>query len=127
MKDIETEEDISFWLHRFYEKLLSDPVTAPKFEDLDLKAHMPKLVQFWAFVLLDKPGYTTNVFEKHIHLNLEKVHFDLWLQYFRETIEQLFVGEKAEMAKQRVTLLATTFMHKISGEYHDFTDHNKGA
>jgi hemoglobin len=127
MKDIETEEDISFWLHKFYEKLLADPVTAPKFEDLDLAAHMPKLVQFWAFVLLDKPGYTTNVFERHSHLNLEKEHFDVWLQHFRETTEQLFAGEKAEMAKQRVTLLATTFMHKISGEYHDFTDHNKGV
>jgi hemoglobin len=125
MKDIETEEDISRWMHAFYEKLLVDEVTAPKFKDLDLPAHMPRLVQFWAFVLLDKPGYSTNVFEKHIHLQLEKAHFDVWLKYFRATTDEMFKGERAETAKQRVTLLATTFMHKLSGEYHDFSDQKK--
>ena len=125
MKDIETEEDISRWMHAFYEKLLVDEVTAPKFKDLDLPAHMPRLVQFWAFVLLDKSGYSTNVFEKHIHLHLEKAHFDVWLKYFRATTDEMFKGERAETAKQRVTLLATTFMHKLSGEYHDFSDQKK--
>lgn len=125
MKDIETEEDINRWMHAFYEKLLVDEVTAPKFEGLDLEAHMPKLVQFWAFVLLDKPGYSTNVFDKHIHLHLEKEHFEVWLKYFRATTDEMFVGERAEIAKQRVLLIATTFMHKLSGEYHDFSVQKK--
>ncbi len=121
MKDLETEEDLSIWLDAFYEKLLADPITAPKFADLNLKQHMPKLVQFWAFVLLDKEGYKTNVFEKHIHLHLEKIHFDLWLKYFRETTDALYKGEKAEMAKQRATMLAGTFLYKITGDFHDFS------
>jgi hemoglobin len=125
MKDIETEEDISRWMNAFYEKLLVDEVTAPKFKDLDLPAHMPRLVQFWAFVLLDKSGYSTNVFEKHIHLQLEKEHFDVWLNYFRATTDEMFKGERAETAKQRVTLLATTFINKLSGEYHDFSEQKK--
>ena len=121
MKDLETEEDLDFWLHEFYKKLLADPITAPKFDQLNLEEHMPKLVQFWAFVLLDKEGYKTNVFERHVHLNLEKVHFDLWLKYFIETTDALFKGEKADMAKQRATMLAGTFLYKISGEFHDFS------
>ncbi|MFM6983834.1 MAG: group III truncated hemoglobin [Chitinophagaceae bacterium] len=125
MKDIETEEDINKWMHAFYEKLLADEVTAPKFVGLDLEAHMPKLVQFWAFVLLDKPGYSTNVFDKHIHLHLEKEHFEVWLKYFRATTDEMFEGERAEIAKQRVLLIATTFMHKLSGEYHDFSVQKK--
>lgn len=120
MKDIETEEDISVWLHKFYEKLLADPVTAPKFEDINLKEHMPKIINFWAFVLLDKEGYRTNVFEKHVHLHLEKEHFSSWIRYFLETTDELFKGSKADTAKQRALMLASTFMHKISGEYHDF-------
>ena len=121
MKDIENEQDIDTWMRAFYGKLLKDPVTAPKFENLDLEEHFPKLVHFWSFVLLDKEGYKTNVFEKHIHLSLEKEHFEQWLKYFKATTDELFSGPKAETAKQRVLLLATTFMHKLSGEYHDFS------
>lgn len=120
MQDIESEEDISEWMEKFYRKLLTDPVTAPKFEGLDLKAHMPKLTAFWAFVLLDKEGYRTNVFEKHQHLHLEKQHFEVWLRHFFRTTDEMFKGPRAEMAKERVKLIASTFLHKISGEFHMF-------
>jgi hemoglobin len=125
MKDIESEEDIALWQNAFYAKLIADPITAPKFKDLDLPAHMPNIVQFWAFVLLEKEGYKTNVFEKHMHLGLEKIHFEKWLHYFFETTDALFKGKNAETAKQRVLLLATTFMHKLSGEYHMFNPTSK--
>ncbi|HEY1045504.1 MAG TPA: group III truncated hemoglobin [Bacteroidia bacterium] len=124
MHDIENENDISEWLHRFYEKLLADPVTAPKFDHLHLPEHMHKIIQFWAFVLLDKEGYKTNVFERHMHLNLEKEHFSIWIKYFIETTDEMFAGERAETAKKRALMLASTFMHKISGEYHDFNPHS---
>ena len=120
MRDISTEEDIERWMQSFYNRLLADPVTAPKFKDLDLEAHMPRLTAFWAFVLLEKEGYTTNVFEKHIHLNLEKIHFETWLRHFSETTTAMFSGPRADMALQRVKLLASTFLHKISGEFHLF-------
>jgi hemoglobin len=119
-KDISTEADIELWMNTFYEKLLKDEITAPVFANLDLPAHMPKLVHFWAFVLLDKEGYKTNVFEKHIHLNLQKIHFDTWLKHFIATTDEMFEGEKAETAKQRVTMLAITFYHKLHGVYESF-------
>lgn len=125
MKDISNEQDIDKWMRTFYAKLLNDPVTAPKFDSLDLEEHFPKLVSFWSFVLLEQEGYRTNVFDRHIHLNLEKKHFEQWLKYFISTTDEMFSGERAETAKQRVLLLATTFMHKLTGEYHDFTDINK--
>lgn len=120
MKDISTEEDIAKWMRNFYSKLLTDEVTAPVFEGLDMEAHMPKLVSFWAFVLLEKEGYRTNVFEKHVRLHLEKRHFERWLQYFAETTDEMFSGEKADTAKQRVKLLATTFYYKLHGVYEMF-------
>lgn len=120
MHDIESEADIAVWMNAFYRKLLVDEITAPVFEGLDLEAHMPKLVNFWAFVLLEKEGYTTNVFEKHIRLNLEKKHFERWLMHFDATTDELFAGEKAETAKKRVKLLATTFYYKLHGVYEMF-------
>ena len=41
-----------------------------------------------SFVLLEKEGYKTNVFEKHMFLGLEKIHFDKWLKYFFETTNE---------------------------------------
>lgn len=123
MQDILTEADIEQWQQAFYSKLLADPLTAPKFAHLDLPAHMPKIVAFWSFVLLEKEGYKTNVFEKHLHLNLEKIHFERWLHYFFETTDAMFAGKNADTAKQRVKLLASTFLHKLSGEFHMFDQH----
>lgn len=120
MQDIKTEQDIALWQNAFYSKLLADPVTAPKFAHLDLPKHMPNIVAFWAFVLLEKEGYKTNVFEKHMFLGLEKIHFEKWLTYFFETTNKLYAGPIADTAKSRVKLLATTFLHKLSGEYHMF-------
>ncbi len=118
--DITTEEDIAKWMHQFYEKLLKDDITAPVFVGLDIDAHMPQLVNFWAFVLLEKEGYRTNVFEKHVRLHLEKKHFERWLMHFAATTDEMFSGERADTAKQRVKLLATTFYYKLHGVYEMF-------
>jgi hemoglobin len=119
-KDITSVEDIHLWQHAFYDKLLNDAITSPKFTHLNIPEHMPKIVAFWSFVLLDVEGYKTNVFDQHIHLNLEKIHFDKWLNYFLETTDEMFEGPNAEIAKQRVKMIATTFLHKLTGEYHFF-------
>ena len=123
-QDIKTEQDIENWQNAFYSKLLADPITAPKFAHLDLPIHLPRIVDFWAFVLLEKEGYKSNVFEKHMFLGLEKIHFDKWLTYFFETSNEMFEGPIINAAKSRVNLLAATFMHKLSGEYFLFDDFN---
>ena len=119
-QDIKTEQDIENWQNAFYSKLIADPITAPKFANLDLSKHLPKIVEFWSFVLLEKEGYKTNVFEKHMFLGLEKIHFDKWLSYFFDTSNEMCEGPIINTAKSRVKLLATTFMHKLTGEYHLF-------
>lgn len=84
----------------------------PPFDGLDFEKHIPHIVHFWSFVLHDEEGYKTNVFEKHIHLPIEPHMFDVWLKVWIETIDNLFAGEKAELAKQRATILAHTFKSK---------------
>jgi hemoglobin len=112
LKDIETKADIELLIDTFYSKLLSIDSIKPVFAGLDFKAHVPKIVHFWSFVLLDEPGYTTNVFDKHLHLPIQLPQFDTWLATFIEAVDELFVGEKAEMAKQRATVLTFTFKSK---------------
>jgi hemoglobin len=69
-------------------------------------------VHFWSFVLLDEEGYKTNVFEKHMHLPIELPMFDIWLSTWKGTVDSLFSGEKAELAKQRAEVLTFTFRSK---------------
>ena len=55
--------------------------------------------------------------EPHIALHekhpLEKIHFDLWLNYFNETMDELYVGEKAELAKSRAKSIGLLMQVKI--------------
>ena len=112
MNDITSKADVEQLVRTFYERLLKDDDMHRVFQGLDFEEHVPKIVHFWSFVLLDETGYTTNVFEKHLHLPIQLPQFDVWLEVFIATVNDLFAGEKAEMAKQRATVLAFTFKSK---------------
>ena len=113
MNDISNKDDIRLFVDSFYGKVLKDDLLSPFFKNLNFEKHMPKMVDFWSFVLLDEAGYTTNVTEKHLNMPLEKCHFDQWICLFHETIDELFAGEKAELAKQRASLIGWTILSKI--------------
>lgn len=112
MKQIETRKDVEFLVNSFYDKVVKDAVLAPFFKHLNFDKHLPKMVDFWEFVLLDKAGYTTDVTEKHAHMRLRQEHFDRWLELFNETVDAHFEGEKAELAKQRAFLVGWTIKSK---------------
>lgn len=112
MRDIENKVDIELLINSFYSDLLNFDEMKPVFEGLNFEKHVPQIVHFWSFVLLDEPGYKTNVFEKHIHLPIQLHLFDIWLQTFNTNVDKLFKGEKAELAKQRAAVLTHTFKSK---------------
>ena len=112
MKQIESRDDIHYLVESFYEKVVKDEVLSPFFLNLDFDKHLPKMVDFWAFVLLDEAGYTTDVTEKHSRMRLKQEHFDRWLELFNTTVDTLFTGEKAELAKQRAFLVGLTIKSK---------------
>lgn len=110
--DIESKQDLTRLVDAFYAQLLLLDGMPAVFEGLNFEAHKPRIVQFWAFVLLDESGYTTNVFDKHLHLPIKLYMFQQWLQTFVATVNDLFEGEKAQMAIQRATVLTFTFESK---------------
>ncbi len=113
MKPIETHEDVKLLVQSFYEKVVIDDLLSPFFKHLNFDTHLPRMVDFWAFVLLDQAGYTTDVTKKHLHMRLEQAHFDRWLELFNLTVDSLFVGDKAELAKQRAFLVGWTIKSKM--------------
>ena len=114
MEDIQTHEDVSRLITTFYGKVVKDSVIGHFFKHIDFGRHMPRMIHFWTFVLLDEPGYTTDVMAMHRHMPLKKEHFDVWIRLFNQTTDELFTGDKAEMAKQRAALIRWTLESKMS-------------
>lgn len=110
--DIGNRKQIEQLILQFYSQLLKDEEMKVVFDGIDFHHHVPKITDFWAFVLLEEEGYKTNVFDKHLHLPIQLHHFDIWLKNFIEAVDFLYIGEKAELAKQRATVLAYTFKSK---------------
>lgn len=113
-KNIENKADVELLVRSFYAKVVKDPLLAPHFEGIDFEHHFPRMFAFWNFILLDESGFTGNVFDKHMRLEIDEQHFSRWLKYFHETVDELFTGEKAELAKQRADLLGHTFQSKLA-------------
>jgi len=112
-KDIQTKEDITRLVDVFYDRVIKDEKLAHFFSHLNFEIHKPKMVHFWSFVLLDEPGYTTNVFDKHGNLEATSADFKEWVSLFHNSVNELFEGEKAEAAKFRATTLGYTFGSKL--------------
>lgn len=112
-RDIKDKKDIELMIRSFYASLLTNESISPVFENTDFEKHMPHMISFWSFILLDEAGYTTNVFDKHVHLPIQKEHFAIWLEHFEKVVNSLFEGEKADLAKQRAQTIAYTFEKKL--------------
>lgn len=113
MNDISSRSDIEQLVNRFYGKVLKDDLLSPFFKRLNFEIHLPKMVDFWAFVLLDEVGYKTNVTDKHQHMKLSKEHFERWISLFEETVNEMFTGEKSKLAVERAKIVGMGIMSKI--------------
>lgn len=121
-KDITTAVDIKYIMANFYDKLLKDETMLPFFNQAShvadhLEEHLDLLTTFWSQSLLQTGGYFNNMFEKHkdIHQKMpfEAKHYQLWLDYFFESIDENYAGECAERMKNQALSMATIM--KVKG------------
>ncbi|MFN8238138.1 MAG: group III truncated hemoglobin [Chitinophagales bacterium] len=126
-QDISTRQDIDTLVKLFYDKLLQDEILQTIFRETvlsHLEKHLTIIANFWDSILLDADVYRGNVTEKHIALDqrfpLNEKEFNQWLFLWKQTIDELFAGEKAEMAKFRAQSIADIMRYKI-----DFLNKNK--
>jgi len=119
--DIRNREDLFLLVSRFYEKLLKDPSISYLFTEvarIDLDKHLPVLVDFWDAILFQSDTYRKNAMQPHLDLHkrspFTKAHFSIWISYFKETVDELFEGPTAFIAKERAQSIATVMQVKIS-------------
>ena len=119
-KDIVSREDIETLVDSFYKKVIKDDTIGYFFNKvvkLDWEKHIPIMYDFWETTLFHQAIYKGNPMKIHVDLHaqepLKKVHFDQWLSIFNETVDELFQGEKANLAKTRALSIATIMQIKI--------------
>ena len=119
-KDISSREDLLLLVTAFYERLLADDTISYLFTDvakINLQNHLPVLVDFWDSILFQSDTYHKNAIQPHIDLHhkspLQPQHFETWLRYFNEAVDELFEGDKAFLAKERALSIATVMKIKL--------------
>ncbi len=119
-RDIESREDIELLVNEFYKKVISDPVIGTIFTDIvkvNWTRHLPVMYDFWENTLFYTGNYIGNPMETHSRLNrlipLKASYFKQWTDLFNTTVDELFSGGKAELAKQRALSISTVMQIKI--------------
>ena len=120
--DIETREDCEQLVRAFYSRAFEDPVIGWIFTDvahLDLEEHVPQITSFWETILLGAQSYGGGAFGKHADLNakaeLKAAHFERWLVLWHATVDELFAGPRAELAKTHASRVAHAFHRRLQG------------
>ena len=118
--DIRDRADCERLVRAFYGRALTDPVIGFIFTDvakLDLEAHVPRITSFWETVLLGAGSYSGGAFRPHAELNqrvrLRAGHFQRWLALWGETVDELFEGERADLAKAHAQRVAQAFSARL--------------
>jgi hemoglobin len=119
-KDIEGIADIKVMVDYFYSRVTEDPLIGYIFTDIfkvNWSRHLPVMYAFWENTIFYTGGYAGNPMIKHqkIHqrVNLSAEQFDRWVELFCASVDSLFEGEKAELAKQRAISIAGIMKIKI--------------
>lgn len=122
-RDIYTREDIEKLIVCFYEKVKTDDTIGFIFTEvvkMDWESHIPVIVDFWETILLDNPVYKRNAMEVHYTLNqriqLTGDHFNTWIRLFSETVDELYEGKIALLAKTRAKAIASLMEYKMANE-----------
>ena len=119
--DIATRADCEQLVRAFYARALTDPVIGWLFTDvahLDLDAHLPRIASFWETILLGTRSYSGGAFAPHAALHarapLRAGHFERWLWLWGQTVDELFAGERAALAKEHAARVAAAFAARLA-------------
>ncbi|QLG45958.1 group III truncated hemoglobin [Costertonia aggregata] len=119
--DITNRSDVQLLVETFYGKIRKDEALAPIFNSIvtDWESHFTLLTDFWETQLFLKRKYTGNPITVHeavdgkMNHTITSEHFGQWLNIWFETVDTLFTGETAWIAKNRAQKMSTMLFVKI--------------
>jgi hemoglobin len=95
-------------VHRFYAKVRADAELGPIFASriADWEPHLERMVAFWSSVALMTGRYHGRPVPAHLGLPVGWVHFERWLELFRETARVTCSPEGAAHVVERAERIA---------------------
>lgn len=118
---IKDRADVSLLVRAFYAKIRKDTILGPIFNTniSDWESHLELLTDFWETQLFLKRKYHGNPVTAHQEVDekmnhtITSEHFGLWLNLWFETIDELFIGETAWIAKNRAQKMSTMLFMQL--------------
>ncbi|MGB3330711.1 MAG: group III truncated hemoglobin [Thermomicrobiales bacterium] len=120
-RDIESREDLARLITVFYGRAFEDPIIGYIFTDvthMDLDAHLPIMCDFWEKVLFQRGIYGRDAFTVHKQIDalepLTRRHFQAWEDLWHATVDDLFAGERATLAKIHASRMAGSIQRRLA-------------
>lgn len=117
--DLDSVEEISTMVRRFYGTVTQDDLLGPLFNDVadvDWPEHLDKLVAFWSRALLGIPGYSGNPFSKHLNVHKQAPFgpalFERWLDLFHDNLTS-WSGPNTDRAGELVENVAKVHAEQL--------------
>ncbi|WP_148288808.1 group III truncated hemoglobin [Ilumatobacter nonamiensis] len=119
--ELADRDDIELLVRSFYRYAAMDELLGPVFSAAHVSwpDHIDTVTDFWVWQLLGERGYVGNPLRAHepVHARtpFTDAHYERWLELFHATVDELFVGTVAAVAKQRATKMASALRRLLDG------------
>lgn len=120
--DLATPEEILELTTRFYSKVAQDNLLGPIFNEVarvDWSEHIPKIADFWCYILFGVKGYEGNPMEAHVKVHSQHrfthEQFRRWLELFQETVDAGWEGQYAQTIKRKAVKIALVHSRTLTG------------
>ncbi len=118
---IESEFEIEMLIDTFYEKVLEHEELSYFFSEavMNWEFHKQMFIKYWSKQILFTDSYEGSPLHRHIEVDQKfgrsftKYHFEEWARLWVETIDILFEGDKAELAKESGVNMAKNIYLKM--------------
>jgi hemoglobin len=120
-RSLSSQEDVSLLIDSFYEKVLKHPELSYYFSEAihNWPFHKDRFMKYWSKQILFEETYEGTPLHQHVAVDqrfdrgFKKEHFDEWTRVWIETVDELFEGPKAELAKESAANMAKNIYHKM--------------
>lgn len=122
LADLSTPTAVHDLVIRFYREISFDEVLEPIFgevAEVDWADHIPKLIDYWCWILFGTAGFTGSTTRTHRHLHglrpLEAEHCDRWFALWSATLDAGWAGPFADHAKNHAAKLMAGLAKHVFG------------
>jgi len=120
---IQSRKEVDLLVRSFYEQVRVHELLGPVFNEVvqDWEVHLVHLSDFWEMILLQtgpgagkfNPTKVHREVDEKVDYSIDQVHFGSWLELWFATLDQYFVGEVADYAKEHARRMAHMLFMRI--------------